>query len=69
MHTWVSGKLPPREIAPRSGSGFGLGLALKLGLGGEGQFSSGAIFLEPNVKSLFANIQKQTEYVKNWPTF
>ena len=37
----VSGKLPPRL-----GSGFGLGLALELGLGG-GQFSSGAIFLEP----------------------
>ena len=30
----VSGKLPPRKIAPRSGSGFGLGLALELGLGG-----------------------------------
>ena len=44
----VSGKLPPRKIAPWSGSGFGLGLALELGLeGGGGQFSSGAIFLEP----------------------
>ena len=42
----VSGKLPPRKIAPWSGSGFGLGLALELGLEG-GQFSSGAIFLEP----------------------
>ena len=30
---WVSGKLPPRKIAPRSGSGFGLGLALELRLG------------------------------------
>ena len=30
----VSGKLPPRKIAPRSGSEFGLGLALELGLGG-----------------------------------
>ena len=30
----VSGKLPPRKIAFRSGSGFGLGLALELGLGG-----------------------------------
>ena len=30
----VSGKLPPRKIAPRSGSGFGLGLALELGPGG-----------------------------------
>ena len=29
----VSGRLPPRKIAPRSGSGFGLGLALELGLG------------------------------------
>ena len=37
----VSGKLPPRKIAPWSGSGFGLGLALELGLEG------GAIFLEP----------------------
>ena len=36
----VSGKLPPRKIAPRSGSGFGLGLALELGLG--------AIFLVGN---------------------
>ena len=38
----VFGKLPPRKIAPRSGSGFGLGLALELGLGGNfprGQFS------------------------------
>ena len=35
----VPGKLPPRKIAPRSGSGFGLGLVLELGLG--------AIFLEP----------------------
>ena len=38
----MSGKLPPRKIAPRSGSGFGLGLALELGLGGyfpRGQFS------------------------------
>ena len=43
----VSGKLPPRKIVPRSGSGFGLGLALELGLGG--QFSSGAILLEPFV--------------------
>ena len=38
----VSGKLPPRKIAPRSGSGFGLGLTLELGPGG------GAIFLEPS---------------------
>ena len=30
----VSGKLPPRKIAPRLGSEFGLGLALELGLGG-----------------------------------
>ena len=30
----VSGKLPPRKIAPRSGSRFGLGLALELELGG-----------------------------------
>ena len=29
----MSGKLPPRKIAPRSGPGFGLGLALELGLG------------------------------------
>ena len=36
----VSGKLPPRNIAPRSGTGFGLGLALELGLG--------AIFLGGN---------------------
>ena len=43
----VSGKLPSRKIAPWSGSGFGLGLALELGLEGGGQFSSGAIFLEP----------------------
>ena len=41
----MSGKLPPRKIAPRSGSGFGLGLALELGLGGN--FPRGAIFLEP----------------------
>ena len=40
----VSGKLPPRKIAPWSGSGFGLGLALELGLEGGG---GGAIFLEP----------------------
>ena len=42
----VSRKLPPMKIAPQSGPGFDLGLALELGLGG-GQFSSGAIFLEP----------------------
>ena len=41
----VLGRLPPRKIAPRSGSAFGLGLALELGLGG--QFSMGAVFLEP----------------------
>ena len=38
----VSGKLPPRKIAHRSGSGFGLGLALELVLGGNfpwGKFS------------------------------
>ena len=38
----VSGKLPPRKIAPRSGLGFGLRLVLELGLGGnfpQGQFS------------------------------
>ena len=39
----VLGRLPPRKIAPRSGSAFGLGLALELGLGGGnfpwGQFS------------------------------
>ena len=38
----LSGKFPPRKIAPRSGSGFGLGLALELGLGDNfprGQFS------------------------------
>ena len=29
----MSGKFPPRKIAPRSVSGFGLGLALELGLG------------------------------------
>ena len=34
MWEWVSGKLPPRKIAPRPWSGFGLGLALELGLGG-----------------------------------
>ena len=44
----MSGKLPPRKIAPRSGSGFDLGLALELRLGdGGGQFSSGAILVEP----------------------
>ena len=45
----MSGKLPPRKIAPRSGSGFDLGLALELQLGdgGGGQFSSGAILVEP----------------------
>ena len=41
----VLGRLPPRKIAPRSRSAFGLGLALELGLGG--QFSMGAVFLEP----------------------
>ena len=38
----MSGKLPLRKIAPRSGSGFGVGLSLELGLGGyfpRGQFS------------------------------
>ena len=30
----VSGKLPPRKIAPRSSSEFGLGLVLELGLRG-----------------------------------
>ena len=43
MYETVSGKLPPRKIAPQSGSGFGLGLVLELGLGGgnfpRGQFS------------------------------
>ena len=37
----VSGKLPPRKIAPRSGSGFGLGLALELGAGGGRNFTLG----------------------------
>ena len=41
MYETVSGKLPPRKIAPQSGSGFGLGLVLELGLGG-------AIFLAGN---------------------
>ena len=36
----VSGQLPPRQIASRSGLGFGLGLALELGLG--------AMFVEGN---------------------
>ena len=38
----MPGKLPPRKIAPKSGSIFGLGLALELGLEGNfawGQFS------------------------------
>ena len=43
----MSGKLPPRKIAPRSGSDFDLGLALELGLRGGGQFSSEAILVEP----------------------
>ena len=34
MKEKVSGKLPPRKIALRSGSGFGLRLALELGRGG-----------------------------------
>ena len=42
--SWVSGKLPPRKIAPRSVSGFGLGLALELG---PGTIFRGAIFLKP----------------------
>ena len=41
----VSGKLPPRKIAPRSGSGFGLRLALELGLGGGN-------FLEPLLENV-----------------
>ena len=40
MCVMMSGKFPPRKIAPRSGSGFDLGLALELGLG--------AIFLGGN---------------------
>ena len=45
----VSGKLPPRKIAPRSGSGFGLELALELGLG--------AIFLEPKFMHIMFNVE------------
>ena len=37
---------PMRKIAHRLGLGFGLGLVLGLG-GGGGQFSSGAIVIEP----------------------
>ena len=48
----MSGKLPTRKIAPRSGSGFGLGLALELGLGGKG-----AIFLGGNFpRTLLSNV-------------
>ena len=55
----VSGKLPPRKIAPRLGSGFGFRLALELGLGG--QFSSGAIFLEP-----FNTEYETITYMSHW---
>ena len=41
---WCPEKFPRGKLPPRSGSGFGLGLALELG---QGQFFSGAIFLEP----------------------
>ena len=47
MYETVSGKLPPRKIAPQSGSGFGLGLALELGLG--------AIFLAGNFPGTVLN--------------
>ena len=53
----VSGKLPPRKIAPRSGSGFGLGLALELGLGTiflRGNFPRPLIIYEKKI--LFYNI-------------
>ena len=46
----VSGRLPPRKIAPRSGSGFGLGLALELGLG--------AFFLGGSNNSVFRDKTK-----------
>ena len=44
----VSGRLPPRKIAPPR-SGFGLGLVLELGLGG-------AIFLGGNCPRTRMNI-------------
>ena len=50
----VSRKLPPRKIAPRSGSGFGLELALELGLGA---IFLGAIFLEPKFMHIMFNVE------------
>ena len=50
----VSGKLPPRKIAPRSGSRFGLGLALELGLG--------EIFLGGNFPSPLIIYEKKKNY-------
>ena len=44
----VSVKLPPRKIAPRSGSGFVLGLALELG--------PGRIFLTGNFPRTLQNM-------------
>ena len=42
-----------RKIAPRLGLGFGLGLVLEIGLGG--QFSSGAIVLEPSTSVILTS--------------
>ena len=45
----MSGKLPPRKIAPRLGSGFGLGLVL----------GWGAIFLRANFPRTEINMQQK----------
>ena len=55
----VSGRFPPRKIAPRLGLGFGLGLGLELGLG--------AIFLEGNCPRTEENLCTYINLIVKFP--